>query len=501
MQDLSSSLEKVNRHLQILWGWLLVAVGVLTTAATVQATPSPTLEHLLAQYRFTNDDVGYVLFDPANNRTLEEHRSSEPRIPASTTKVTTIIAALQVLEVEYRFATSLFVTGEVKASTLYGSIYLRGGGDPTLTTDDLRELVSALRRADIKHVAGSFFFDDSFLIPTREINAQQPIAVSYNPGLSALSVNYNRILLRWKRKPKSTAFATTIRSPADGGAIPVEVISTGLLPRSFDRRIHFLLDGGEMDRWLLSPALPRQGQVDLPVKTDPSRISALLFRTLCRRYGIALPIPQPATVPAEARVLHTHLSKALPEVARGVLRYSNNLAAELIGQVTARKLSGRPVSLPESATVQTDWYRRTLPDTDWRGFFSANHSGLSSATRHSPRQLATILRYGWAMPVGRFTFSQLLSPTHWEGENSRGSLDIRAKSGTMDYADGLVGFLTTARGRQLGFVILLTDFVKRAELDAAYDVRLLAPVPQAQAWTARAKAFERALVTSWVAQY
>jgi D-alanyl-D-alanine carboxypeptidase/D-alanyl-D-alanine-endopeptidase (penicillin-binding protein 4) len=184
-----------------------------------------------------------------------------------------------------------------------------------------------------------------------------------------------------------------------------------------------------------------------------------------------------------------------------VLKYSNNLSAELIGQVAARKLSGRPLSLAESAAVQTDWYRRILPDTDWQAFFSVNHSGLSSATRHSPRQLAAILRYGWTMPIGRSTFPQLLSPPHWQQENGRSNLQVRAKSGTMDYADGLAGFLTTTRGRQLGFVILLTNFPKRAELDATYDVRLLDPAPEGRAWTERAKAFERALITSWIARY
>ena len=71
----------------------------------------------------------------------------------------------------------------------------------------------------------------------------------------------------------------------------------------------------------------------------------------------------------------------------------------------------------------------------------------------------------------------------------------------MDYADGLVGFLTTTRGQQLGFVILITDFPRRAALDATFDVRLTTPPPEVSAWTERAKALERALVTSWIAQY
>jgi serine-type D-Ala-D-Ala carboxypeptidase/endopeptidase (penicillin-binding protein 4) len=490
---------KTSLCIDILLCLLLVAVGTPLQMSFGQTEPSPILERLLPQYGFADADVGCLLFDPANGHTLEAHRPDEPRIPASTTKVTTLIAALQILGADYRFATSLFATGEVNAGTLRGSIYLRGGGDPTLTTDDLQEFVSALQRAGIKRVTGSFAFDESFLPATHEINPQQPIAVSYNPGLSALSVNYNRIQLRWQHQPGG--FTTTILSPADGGDVPLQAISSGLLPRGLDRRITFLPDGADLDRWLLSPTLPPQGQVELPIKTDPGRIAALLFHALCWQRGIVLPAPQSITVPAGAQVLYTHQSEALAEVVAGMLRYSNNLSAELIGQVATRTLSGHPLPLHESAAVLMDWYRRTLTDTNWQGFFSANHSGLSSATRHSPRQVADILRYGWTLSVGRATFAQLLPPSHWEREDNHGATAVRAKSGTLDYADGLIGFLTTTRGQQLGFVILITDFPRRTALDTTFDVRLTDSSPEARAWTERAKALERALVLNWIAQY
>src|SRR5207244_3895614 len=126
------------RHLTFFWSVqlllnLLILGGV--PPAFGQTTPSPTLERLLPQYGFADADVGCLLFDPATGSMLEAHRPDEPRIPASTTKVTTLIAALQILGADYRFATSLFATGAVNAGTLQGSIYLRGGGDPTLTTD------------------------------------------------------------------------------------------------------------------------------------------------------------------------------------------------------------------------------------------------------------------------------------------------------------------------------------------------------------------------------
>jgi D-alanyl-D-alanine carboxypeptidase/D-alanyl-D-alanine-endopeptidase (penicillin-binding protein 4) len=468
-----------------------------------QPTSPPVNQVSVSRYGFADEDVGYLLFRLSDGRAVEAHRPDEPRIPASTTKVVTTVAALQVLGADHRFTTTMLSTGEIRESVLSGDLYLRGGGDPTLSTDDLRDLVIALRQTGVKRITGSFFYDDSLLPTTREIEAKQPIAVSYNPGLSALSVNYNRIFLRWRRNQKSPTFTTSIFSPADGGPIPVQSITTGMLPGGFDKRITFLPDGAgaATDRWLLSPTLPPRGTIDLPVRNNPGRITALLFRTLCQQRGITLPLPQRGNVPTHARLLHTHSSAPLSEIITKVLRYSNNLAAELVGQATTSQLHNRPSSIHESAAALTQWYRHTLSQIDWEGFQAMNHSGLSSATRHTPRQLAEILRHAWRTPLGGARFPDLLSPPRGGKDDEPIQELVKAKSGTMSYADGLVGYLTTARGQQLGFVILITDFDRRTALDATFDVRISDSSPAAQAWTSLAKTFEKASIARWIMQY
>jgi len=274
-----------------------------------------------------------------------------------------------------------------------------------------------------------------------------------------------------------------------------------MLPSEFDRQVKFLHEEAEVDRWLLSPILPREGWIELPVKSNPGRIAALLFQTLCHKGGIDLPPPQPGRVPENTPLLYTHWSAPLPEVAAGVLKHSNNLSAELIGQVTSRALTGRPLLVRESATAVANWYGRTLPNASWEGFVCANHSGLSTATRISPRQLAAILRYGWTVPAGIVPFSELLTPPLWERLKGAPIPHVRAKSGTMNYADGLAGYLTATSGRQLGFVILMTDFAKRIDMDETQDVRIEAGNSSSRSWMKGAKGLERGLVASWMRRY
>ena len=116
--------------------------------------------------------------------------------------------------------------------------------------------------------------------------------------------------------------------------------------------------------------------------------------------------------------------------------------------------------------------------------------------------MAAILRVGWALPVGQATYQQLLWPPMWERvKNDPEHIAVRAKSGTMNYADGLIGFIKTRQGRDLGFVVFITNFPQRLAQDETQDVRATAAEPERNGWTRRAKILEKNLVTSWIGRY
>ncbi len=477
----------------------------------VQAQTSPkTLTRLLQQHRLDPQDVGYHLFRLTDGRVVDTYDADTPRIPASTTKLITALAAFEILGADYRFETRLLVTGKVQEPTLHGDLYLVGGGDPTLSTNDLQGFVDALKAVGMTRVKGRFLFDEGLLTTTQEINPNQPAAAAYNPSVSALSLNYNRVQLRWRGRPGTRNFQTWLRSPADGIFLPVAGVSTGLIPIGIHSHDSFILDREGENRWLLSRQLPARGLKELPVKRTPGKVAASLFRTYCLQRGITLPQPQAASALVNARLLHTHYSKPLPEILSGMLLYSNNLSAELIGLVTSRLLGDRPLSIADSAALLTDWYRRRLPHTDWTGFVSTNHSGLSSRSRHSPRHLTAILYNGATLTSGQTGHGGLETPPllldllphpEWKKEWTELGRKVRAKSGTMSYAGGLTGVLTTRKGHQLGFALLLTDFARRAAFDAAHNAEKVQTPPEARAWTEQAKAFERALLSYWRRTY
>ncbi len=249
------------------------------------------------------------------------------------------------------------------------------------------------------------------------------------------------------------------------------------------------------DRWLLSPTLEAKGEDWLPV-ANPSRITADMFRSLAAAEGVELPEPAPGATPDGARELVRHDSPPLTDIARAVLRYSNNLSAELIGLAASRAMTGEKLSLSDSATALAAWWKLHLPEVDWTGLHLENHSGLSSYSRATPRQIVTMLEEA-ARSAGGADFHDLLKPIAWKGV--KGSAHV--KTGTMSYARGLAGYIDTTAGTRLAFAVFFNDMDKRAALDAAFDPRVRAIDPDSRRWRDRALRLEEKLTTGWAEQF
>jgi len=478
--------------------WLTVFIALLTVACGTPAGETTGVDPGL----IATSDIGYLLVDLETGEELESVRPDDGFIPASTAKVPTMVAALGILGPEYRFTTVLYATGELRDGRLDGNLFLKGGGDPLLTVQDLSALVQRLHDAGIRAVGGRFIYDESFLQPVSEIATGQPEAAGYNPGISALSLDFNRVHVTWRSVAGKPAVAGT-PVPATGLAD----LATATVDAGPGRL--FVYDGNQSgERWRV--AAPRSSEIDgkraLPVKY-PARRTALVFRALAQQMGIELPGPEPGRVPENAAVAIQLKSLPLIDVVRLGLEFSNNLVSELIGSTAARRLSGKSESLDRTSQGLQRWIRSELPNTDWRGCTVPNHSGLAASARISPRQMATVLEYAWWRRYGGWAFSSLLPMSGWRGAFDDRFADrgdetrVRAKTGTMHFAKGLAGYLLTESGRKLAFALYITDFEKRRRYDA--NPRRLAPETQVsvQAWIAAAEAKEERLVRDWISRY
>jgi D-alanyl-D-alanine carboxypeptidase/D-alanyl-D-alanine-endopeptidase (penicillin-binding protein 4) len=470
---------------------LAAALGMLMAPDGGLAGPVAAPGAIAADMGFRQGEVGALLVDLQSGKVLQEENERQFFMPASVSKLATAYAAEKILGPDYRFSTLLFRRG--------ADVYLQGGGDPVLTANDLQALAGQLR---VKGVGGRFFYDDRGMAALPEVSDAQPVATPYNAGLSALDVDFNRVEVVWSHPGASSAPVFQVRTIADGLILPCAWVTFAPSSEDLPAGAPFVYAGDDrVDRWEYSKLLPPAGYTFLPVRHS-SVHAALVFRQLALAAGVGLPMPEPGHVPANAVVIGRVDSAPLSEILSGLLRYSNNTEAELIGLAASRKLTGRSLSLADSSKALSKWLEQQAPEVDWQGFHLANHSGLTSRSRISARQMMALLIL-IAQDQGLLA---TLPPRDEDGgvadpAKPAAGRPITGKSGTMDYARALAGFFPAQNGRPLAFVIFIFDAQRRARLDATMDRRIVDPSPDAQSWNRRARALDDALLKFWMTKF
>ncbi|MEJ6748104.1 MAG: D-alanyl-D-alanine carboxypeptidase, partial [Yoonia sp.] len=143
--------------------------------------------------------VGVVLADAGTGEVLEAVEGEVAVPPASVTKAVTALYALDTLGGTFRFITRVFAVGSVQDGVLDGDLILAGGGDPTLSADHLADLAAALKDAGVTRVMGRFLCWRGALPYAEEIEPSQLDHLGYNPAVSGLNLNYNRVHFEWRR--------------------------------------------------------------------------------------------------------------------------------------------------------------------------------------------------------------------------------------------------------------------------------------------------------------
>lgn len=457
-------------------------LSLLRAHSAVADLVSKPVKPEIAKFGFADDQIGFVVLDPATGEVLDAHNPDALFIPASVAKLATVYPAWQVLGAGFQFHTALYRTG--------ATLYLQGGGDPVLTALDMRRALPALQAAGLPKWQ-DFVYDAGLIGHRAEVNATQPIAAVYNAGFGALNVDFNRIQVTWNRKAGIVVFRA--RAVADGVNVPADWITFSPATDDLPPGANFVYAGDETgQRWVYPRDLPEslsdEGAIFLPVK-DAARNTVAVFRQVAAVSGLSLPSAVPGAVPAGAELVGEIATKSFPEIVTGLLKFSNNMTAELIGLNLSRQLSGRAMETAQSVGLTMDWLKKNLPGTDWRGFNLVNHSGLSTENRASPLQIAAILRAMAQDPILAATLAK-------DGKGGPHA-QTAAKSGTMDFAGGLAGLFTARGGRRLVFAVFGLDASRRSELDQTADVRILARTPGSSGWTGRLHALEGALISRW----
>lgn len=432
-------------------------------------------------------EVGYVVADAKSGLVLEARGAERAMAPASTAKTITSLYALETLGSGYRFTTRLIATGPVAGGKVQGDLVLAGGGDPTLDTDTLADIAAALAAKGVTGVTGRFLVWGGALGYAPEIASDQPLHVGYNPAVSGLILNFNRVHFEWKRAQGGYALGMEARGERNRPkSFTADMVLANRKAPLFGYR-----QAGGVEHWSVAQgALGKAGSRWLPVR-QPVAYAGDVFQTLARARGVALPAPQEVRNLPGGTVLVSHASDALPVILRDMMRYSTNITAEAVG-MTATAARGASPAMGASGAAMSAWLAGKLGGSAAR---FVDHSGLGANDRISALDMVRAV----SLLGPKAGLRGLMKPFKLRDEAGRNvkdqSLRIDAKTGTLNFVSTLTGYMTAPDGTELVFAIFTGDLARRARSKDSEE-------PEGSgAWVRRSKVLQSQLLERWAALY
>ncbi|MGZ4291466.1 MAG: D-alanyl-D-alanine carboxypeptidase/D-alanyl-D-alanine endopeptidase [Gaiellaceae bacterium] len=170
---------------------VVVLAFVLASQGVAGSLPLPTrLANALAVRGNPSSASAAVALDLESGGIVFARHADLSLAPASNEKLPVTFAALRELGVTYRFKTEVLGRGTQDGSVWRGDLFLKGFGDPTLTSARLARLAAQVAAAGITRVQGRLFGDETWFDARRGAPGWKPGFLVFEcPPLSALVVD------------------------------------------------------------------------------------------------------------------------------------------------------------------------------------------------------------------------------------------------------------------------------------------------------------------------
>jgi serine-type D-Ala-D-Ala carboxypeptidase/endopeptidase (penicillin-binding protein 4) len=421
----------------------------------------------------------------ATGEVVYSENPSKLMMPASNMKIVTLAAAAERLGWDFTYETRLVTSAPVVRGVLEGDLIVVGSGDPTIggrggsPTRVFDEWADQLRAGGITEIKGRIVAD-ARVFDRESLGAGWAwdyLASDYAAGVSALQFN------------ESVADVVVHPGPAAGTPAFIEVrpIESGLI---LDKQVTTVA-GGEADLDLSrlpgSNRLVVRGTIPVGAK-DVVRAAtvdrpALYFARMLRATLVAkgVRVTGPAgefedvyrTAPtAPTRVLLSHRSAPLSEIARVQMKVSQNQYAEtLLRTLGAQSGDGTAASGQKVVREVLDGWR--IPQ---EAYVLVDGSGLSRYNYVCADMLVAILRNVYDDERLREPFMAALPVGGQDGTlehrfvGTRAAGNVHAKTGSIANVRALSGYVTSLDGETFVFSMIANHFtVPQAAIDAATD--------------------------------
>jgi D-alanyl-D-alanine carboxypeptidase/D-alanyl-D-alanine-endopeptidase (penicillin-binding protein 4) len=427
--------------------------------------------------------VSYRIIELTSGKNVEEHNSEVGFTPGSVQKILTSIYAAQNLGLKKKFSTQLMYSGSISNKVLTGNLYLIGKGDPYLQYSDLFDLALKVKALGIEKIRGSLFYDDSHLGSEFIIEKDGLVDEAYNSGISSLSVNFGQTKI-WHHNSKFTSLPT------------MKQFQFSEVAKSFPNG-QSLQSSNLKDHWLFSMLKNYKPQQRLPVR-NTSLYTASIFKYFLDLVSVksSSPIKKNFSKVQNLKEISTVESLSLKNLISLNLEYSNNHMAELLLLNTNKKMTKKPFGLLKSAKAMESWFRGRYT-TKKSNFSLINGSGLGNNTVSS-KLMTDILKDNYAQIWALLPIAGIKGWIEKRFNSPKESFKVWAKTGSLDYASGIAGYLISNKNKLYAFSLFINDNELRAKIFDEDDKISYKFRSMAKAWKKKANRLENTILRTWI---
>ncbi|MGA6096936.1 D-alanyl-D-alanine carboxypeptidase/D-alanyl-D-alanine endopeptidase [Stutzerimonas marianensis] len=444
---------------------LALPLALPAVAATVNQTLPPRVMEALKANKIESSALSLVML-PLNGDGVPTFVNADVSVnPASTMKLVTTYAALELLGPNYQWKTEFYADGPVENGTLNGNLYLKGGGDPKLNMEKLWLLLRDLRANGVKTVTGDLVLDRShFVQPNLPVfdddgnDRNKPFLV----GPDSLLVNLKA--LRFIARNEGGDVQVLVEPPIATVRIDnrIQALPRAKCPGWPDVRYNPIEneDGSVTVVATGKLAAGCSGQSYLAL-LDHQRYAAGAVRAIWAELGGSiLGGDRVSPVPDDARMIARAYSPDLVEIIRDINKYSNNtMARQLFLSLGAAMRSEADQDDAQAAQrVIRQWLAK-------KGIISPhlvmeNGSGLSRAERISAREMASLLQAAWRSPyAAEFISSMPLAAVDGTMRKRLRNTGVAGKAhiktGTLNTVRAIAGYSRDGDGNSWAVVAIL----------------------------------------------
>ena len=385
---------------------LVPVLGLLANPVAFAADSGPLpakVSSALAAAKIPNGALSLAVI-PLEGQGLPQFVNADvPVNPASTMKLITTYAALEILGPTYKWRSDLFVDGPVVNGTLQGDLIFRSGGDPKLTIERMWLMMRDLKAAGVRDITGELVLQPADMRFPSDIppfmddggDPNKPFLVEPDPLLTNLKLfvlssygeqNGVRINLEPKLPEVTIDNQLTVLPPTR--SCPRPNVAYNIQDSGYQATITLtgsLHEGCIAQRYLSA--------------LTATTYTASTLRTLWKDMGGTIAGgTRIGRAPASSRLVSQSASPDLVEVVRDINKYSNNTMARQLFLTIGRD-QRTPADRDDhksAVRVINQWLsEKGIYPT---GLVLENGAGLSRMERLTARDMAKLLQAAWASP-------------------------------------------------------------------------------------------------------